>query len=97
MSSRSSQAAGRRNTPRDAPRCDKGRARADFLKAGGLGILVGDRRLNYATEDLLETHYRFQIIAPVSLTTNYQFVLHPAYNQDRGPVSVFALRLHLQY
>jgi high affinity Mn2+ porin len=72
-------------------------AHADFLKAGGLGVLVGDGRLNYATEDLLETYYRFQVTAPVSLTANYQFVLHPAYNQDRGPVSILALRLHLQY
>lgn len=72
-------------------------AHADFLRAGGLGILVGDGRLNYATEDLLETYYRFQVSAPVSLTANYQFVLHPAYNQDRGPVSILALRLHLQY
>jgi high affinity Mn2+ porin len=70
---------------------------ADFLKAGGLGILVGDGRLNYATEDLLEAYYRFQISQPISLTANYQFVLHPAYNQDRGPVSILALRLHLQY
>jgi len=73
------------------------RTHADFLKAGGLGILVGDGRLNYATEDLLETYYRFQTTTPVSLTANYQFVLHPAYNQDRGPVSLLALRLHLQY
>jgi high affinity Mn2+ porin len=72
-------------------------AHADFLKAGGLGVLVGDGHLNYATEDLLETYYRFQVSEPVSLTANYQFVLHPAYNQDRGPVSIFALRLHLQY
>jgi high affinity Mn2+ porin len=69
---------------------------ADFLAAGGLGILIGDGRLHYATEDILETFYRWQIAALASLTANYQFFLHPAYNQDRGPVSVFALRLHLQ-
>jgi high affinity Mn2+ porin len=69
---------------------------AAFLAAGGLGILIGDGRLHYAPEDILETFYRWQIAAPASLTANYQFILHPAYNQDRGPVSVFALRLHLQ-
>jgi len=70
---------------------------ADFLAAGGLGILVGDGRLHYATEDILETFYRWQFIKPLSLTANYQFFLHPAYNRDRGPVSVFAVRVHLQY
>jgi high affinity Mn2+ porin len=69
---------------------------ADFLAAGGLGLLIGDGRLNYATEDILEAFYRYQLVTPLSLTANYQFFLHPAYNQDRGPVSVFALRLHLQ-
>jgi high affinity Mn2+ porin len=68
-----------------------------FLAAGGLGILVGDGRLNYATEDVLEAYYRIQIAAPAALTANYQFVGHPAYNQDRGPVSIFAMRLHLQF
>lgn len=69
---------------------------ADFLAAGGLGILVGDGRLDYATEDILEAYYRWQICAPLSLTGDYQFVANPAYNRDRGPVSIFALRLHLQ-
>lgn len=68
----------------------------DFLAAGGLGILVGDGRLHYATEDILEAFYRWQIKTPLSLTADYHFFLHPAYSQDRGPVSVFAVRLHLQ-
>jgi high affinity Mn2+ porin len=56
---------------------------AAFPAAGGLGILVGDGRLHYATEDILEAFYRVQIVAPLALTANYQFFLHPAYNQDR--------------
>jgi len=71
-------------------------AHAAFLAAGGLGILVGDGRLNYATEDIFEGYYRWQIVKPLSLTADYQFVANPAYNRDRGPVSIFALRLHLQ-
>jgi len=71
-------------------------AHADFIAAGGLGILIGDGRLNYATEDILEAYYRWQVCAPLSLTGDYQFVANPAYNRDRGPVSIFAIRLHLQ-
>ena len=71
-------------------------AHADFLKAGGLGILIGDGKLNYATENIVEAYYRFQLAKPVSLTADYQFVANPGYNRDRGPVSIFAVRLHLQ-
>jgi high affinity Mn2+ porin len=70
---------------------------AEFLKAGGLGILIGDGRLNYGTEDILEAYYRLQVVKPLSLTADYQFVGHPAYNRDRGPVSILALRAHLQF
>ena len=28
------------------------------------------------------------------VTLDYQFITDPAYNRDRGPVSVFGVRLH---
>jgi len=28
---------------------------------------------------------------------DYQFVANPAFNRDRGPVSIFGLRLHFLY
>jgi high affinity Mn2+ porin len=31
------------------------------------------------------------------LTLDYQYVINPAYNTDRGPVSIFAVRLHAQF
>ncbi|MGZ3833800.1 MAG: carbohydrate porin [Mucilaginibacter sp.] len=31
------------------------------------------------------------------LTPDYQFILHPAYNADRGPVSVFGVRAHVEF
>ena len=50
--------------------------------------------LNYGWERLLETYYNFQIWKSVHATVDYQFITNPAFNRDRGPVSVFALRLH---
>jgi high affinity Mn2+ porin len=68
-----------------------------FLNAGGLGILVGDGQLPHpGPEQVLETYYSF----PVSfcrVTLDYQFIVNPAYNRDRGPASVFATRLHTQF
>ncbi len=68
-----------------------------YFAVGGLGILVGDGKLSYAPERILETYYRAQIFDTVSLSVDYQFVANPAYNAARGPVSIFAGRLHIEY
>lgn len=72
--------------------------RERYLNAGGLGILVGDGKLPHpAAEEILETYYSVAVLPGAQLTLDYQWVDHPAYNTDRGPVSVFALRLHAQF
>ncbi len=69
-----------------------------FLAAGGTGILVGDGRLPHAgPEQILETYYDFAAYGPAHISVDYQVVNHPAYNRDRGPVSVVAARLHAQF
>jgi high affinity Mn2+ porin len=69
-----------------------------YLAAGGLGILVGDGRLPHpGTENILETYYAIALARFLQLSFDYQFVDHPAYNTDRGPVSIFAARVHAQF
>ncbi len=46
---------------------------------------------------VLETYYSLKVVTGLHATIDYQFVQNPAYNRDRGPVSVLALRLHAQY
>jgi high affinity Mn2+ porin len=68
-----------------------------FLNAGGLGILVGDGQLPHpGNEKILETYYSFPVFAS-KVTLDYQLIVNPAYNRDRGPVSVVGLRVHTQY
>jgi high affinity Mn2+ porin len=68
-----------------------------FLNAGGLGILVGDGQLpNPGSEKILETYYSFPVFSS-RVTLDYQLIVNPAYNRDRGPVSVLGLRVHTQY
>jgi len=68
-----------------------------FLNAGGLGILVGDGQLpNPGTERILETYYSFPVSA-ARVTLDYQLIVNPGYNRDRGPASALALRVHMQY
>ena len=69
----------------------------DYLAAGGLGILIGDGRLNYRPEKILETFYAMNVLNGVTLTFDYQFMMNPAHNADRGPISIFAARLHGEF
>lgn len=72
-------------------------AARDYFAAGGLGILIGDGRLpHYGDETVGETYYNAAVSDWLTLGADYQFVANPAYNRDRGPVSVLGLRLHAQ-
>ena len=69
----------------------------DYLAGGGYGFLIGDGALDYAPEILGELYYRAQLTREVSLGANYQPILHPGYNQDRGPIHVFTARAHVAF
>jgi high affinity Mn2+ porin len=71
-------------------------ARAYFA-AGGLGILIGDGQLNYRPEQIFEIFYALSLNKWATLTLDYQYVNNPAYNADRGPVSIFSGRFHAQF
>lgn len=69
-----------------------------YLAAGGLGILIGDGRLpHYGSERILETYYDAAVIKPLHVTFDVQQVWNPAYNRDRGPVTIGAIRLHAEF
>jgi len=65
-----------------------------YLQDGGTGFIVGDGKLNYNYEKGTEFYYDYHLLKGFSITFDYQLIVDPGYNADRGPVSVFALRLH---
>lgn len=69
----------------------------DFIAAGGLGPLIGDGALNYSRERVLETYYAYALNKALTFTADYQLITNPAYNADRGPVSIFTGRLHGEF
>ncbi len=73
------------------------RSHKEFFEAGGTGILAGDGALNYGWEESLETYYDFKVWQTLHATLDYQFVNNPAFNRDRGPVSIFGARLHWEF
>lgn len=76
---------------------------AQYLAAGGSGFLLGDGRLNYRHEQILEAYYRLQYTGPHpgpirwQLSPDFQYIQNPGYNRDRGPVHVWGVRFHLEY
>lgn len=73
-------------------------ARRRYLAAGGLGILVGDGRLPHPGPELIgEAYYDLAAVGPLHFTADGQVIVNPAYNRDRGPVPVLALRAHAQF
>ena len=69
-----------------------------FFNAGGLGILIGDGQLpNPGLEQIIEAYYSYALTASVRLSADYQLIVNPAYNTQRGPANVFAGRLHAQF
>ena len=69
---------------RDANPEDGDRRRAGGGRVPGLGRRAGG------------TYYSFPLLS-WRATLDYQLVVNPGYNADRGPVSVIATRLHTQF
>jgi high affinity Mn2+ porin len=69
-----------------------------LFNAGGLGILIGDGQLPHpGLEKLIEVYYSYSLSSSTKLSADYQFIDNPGFNTDRGPVNVFAGRVHWQF
>jgi high affinity Mn2+ porin len=69
----------------------------EYLAAGGLDFNIGDGKLNYARETILETVYNLGVTKNILFSLDFQEVWNPAYNRDRGPVSIFLGRFHFEF
>ena len=70
------------------------RVHARYLALGGYDFLIGDGRLQYGPEYVEESYYSARLFPGFFTSIDYQHVANPAYNQDRGPVSIWSIRLH---
>jgi len=66
-----------------------------YLEAGGLGFQLGDGKLNYGLETVIELNYSAQVTTAVSVGLDGQYVFNPGYNKDRGPITIYGIRLHV--
>lgn len=69
----------------------------NYLNAGGLGFLLGDGRLNYDRENIVESYYTLHVWRGIYLAPGLQHINNPGYNRDRGPVLVPSFRAHVEF
>ncbi len=70
----------------------------DYLKNGGYGFMIGDGNLNYGTENIVELFYSIGLpVLHLNISPDYQFIVNPAYNKDRGPIHAIGLRVHVEF
>ena len=77
----------------------------DYLAAGGQGAFLGDGKLNYGHERVLESYYRWALPElsggaarlQTALSLGFQRLVNPGYNRDRGPVQIWSVRLHTEF
>ncbi|HZT72239.1 MAG TPA: carbohydrate porin [Terriglobales bacterium] len=68
-----------------------------YLAAGGLGFLLGDGALDYGREDILEAYYTVHLWRGLYAAADFQDIHNPGYNRARGPVAVWATRMHVDF
>jgi hypothetical protein len=71
--------------------------RRTFLEKGGVSFFIGDGSLSYKPETVFEGFYSLNVAKNTWLTADYQYISNPAYNAARGPVHVYAFRVHSEF
>ena len=68
----------------------------NFLARGGNGFIIGDGKLRYAPEHVLEMYYSVQVSPNMYLTLDYQYIWNMAFNADRGDIGIWGIRSHIE-
>jgi len=69
----------------------------NYLKYGGLGFILGDGRLNYGRENIVESYYTAHAWRGLFFALDIQHLDDPGYNRARGPLWVGAVRGHIDF
>ena len=69
----------------------------NYLALGGLGFLLGDGRLRYGRENIVESYYNWHAWRGFFYSLDAQHLQNPGYNRDRGPAWVGSVRAHVDF
>lgn len=68
-----------------------------YLNLGGVDAFIGDGKINYQPEQVVDLYYNLNLLSFAWLTMDYQHIANPGYNTDRGPVDVYGVRVHFEF
>lgn len=68
-----------------------------YLANGGIDSFIGDGKINYSPEQVLDSYYSLNIWNETWITADYQHITNPAYNADRGPVDIYSVKVHMEF
>jgi high affinity Mn2+ porin len=71
--------------------------RVRYFRLGGTSVYIGDGALTYGGEKNLEAYYKLGFGKNLDATFDYELIVNPAHNLDRGPINVFGLRLRAAF
>lgn len=69
----------------------------NYLTMGGIDGFIGDGKISYKPERTFETYYNLNVNRFFWFTLDYQRIVNPAYNSDRGPVTMYGVRAHAEF
>jgi len=70
---------------------------AKYFGMGGVDGFVGDGAITAAAERSFDVFYNAHFRGVYWLTGDYQHITNPGFNAARGPVNVFAVRIHAEF
>ncbi len=68
-----------------------------YLNMGGIDGFIGDGKINYHPEQVVDLYYQCHVFKSTWLSLDYQHLANPAYNADRGPVDIYGGRVHFEF
>ena len=75
----------------------RAKSHAEYLTLGGVDGFVGDGAIKAAMESSLDMFYSVNVRKPLWFTGDFQHIVNPGFNADRGPVNVFSVRIHGEF
>ena len=86
-----------RDHGRDELRQAIDRLHAQYLRLGGIDGFVGDGAIKAAAETSPDIFYSVNIRRSFWFTGDFQHIVNPGFNADRGPVNIFSIRIHGEF
>ena len=68
-----------------------------YLNMGGVDGFIGDGKINYQPEQVVDLYYQCHIFSSTWVALDYQHIANPAFNADRGPLDIYSAKIHFEF